>query len=77
MDDCEIVSLQKASRAGTQMFPYPYWQSGQTGRIIAGPLAGLEGIVVTEKNSVRLILSVSLLQRSVLLEIDSDCVARV
>ena len=77
VDDCEIVSLQKASRAGTQMFPYPYWQSGQTGRIIAGPLAGLEGIVVTEKNSVRLILSVSLLQRSVLLEIDSDCVARV
>ena len=36
-----------------------------------------QGIVVTEKNSVRLILSVSLLQRSVLLEIDSDCVARV
>jgi transcription antitermination factor NusG len=77
VEDGEIVSLQKASKAGAPMLPYPYWQSGQTGRITAGPLAGIEGIVVTEKNSVRLVLSVSLLQRSVLLEVDSDCVTRV
>ena len=77
VEDGEIEPLQKASRAGASMVPYPYWQSGQTGRITAGPLAGIEGIVVTEKHSVRLVLSVSLLQRSVLLEIDSDCVTRL
>jgi transcription antitermination factor NusG len=77
VEDGEIVSLQRASQAGVSMVPYPYWQSGQPGRITAGPLAGIEGIVVTEKRSVRLVLSVSLLQRSVLLEIDSDCVIRV
>jgi transcription antitermination factor NusG len=77
VEDGEIASLQRASQAGASMVPYPYWQSGHAGRITAGPLAGIEGIVVTEKRSVRLVLSVSLLQRSVLLEIDSDCVTPV
>jgi len=77
VEDGEIASLQKAAQAGASMIPYPYWQSGQAGRITAGPLAGIEGIVVTEKNSTRLVLNVSLLQRSVMLEIDSDCVTRV
>ncbi len=77
VEDAEIASLQRASQARLSMVPCPYWQSGQAGRITAGPLAGMEGIVVTEKRSVRLVLSVSLLQRSVLLEIDSDCVTRV
>jgi transcription antitermination factor NusG len=77
VEDDEIASLQRASQAGASMVPYPYWQSGQAGRITAGPLTGMEGIVVTEKRSVRLVLSVSLLQRSVLLEIDSDCVTRL
>jgi len=76
VEDSEILSLQKASQAGARMIPHPYWQSGQTGRITGGPLAGIEGIVVTEKQAVRLVLSVTLLQRSVLLEIDSDCVTR-
>jgi transcription antitermination factor NusG len=74
VDSEEIWALQKAVEAGISMSPHPFWESGQTGRIVTGPLAGVEGIVVKVKNSVRLVLSVSLLQRSVLLEIDSACV---
>lgn len=59
------------------MVPHSFWQSGRFGRITAGPLAGIEGVIVNMKNSVRLVLSVSLLQRSVLLEIDCDCVTPV
>jgi transcription antitermination factor NusG len=74
IEDREITSLQQAAAAGVSMVPHPFWQSGQRGIITTGPLAGLEGIVVNAKDSMRLILSVGLLQRSVLLEIDSDCV---
>ncbi|MCU1338098.1 MAG: transcriptional activator RfaH [Bryobacterales bacterium] len=75
LEDDEIVSLQRVAEAGIAMVPHPFWRSGQTGRVTAGPLTGIEGIVVGAKQSMRLVLSVSLLQRSVLLEIDSDCVA--
>jgi transcription antitermination factor NusG len=59
------------------MLPWPYWQAGQKGRITDGPLAGIEGIVIGVKQLVRLVLSVTLLKRSVLLEIDADCVSLV
>ena len=75
LEDHEIISLQRAAEAGVGMVPHPFWRSGQTGRVVAGPLTGIEGIVVGTKHSMRLVISVSLLQRSVLLEIDSACVA--
>jgi transcription antitermination factor NusG len=72
--DEEIKALQIAVRAAFPMEPYNYWQTGQKGRIVSGPLSGLEGIVVESSKPLRLILSITLIQRSVLLEIDADCV---
>lgn len=72
--DTEIDSIRRAMEAGVPMTPVPYWTEGSRGRIASGPLAGVEGIVTDARRPVRLVLSVSLLQRSVLLEIDSDCV---
>ncbi len=77
VDNDEITTIQRAVEANVSMVPHPYWRSGQIGRITSGALAGVEGIVVNAKHPVRLVLSVSLLQRSVLLEIDSDCVTQV
>jgi transcription antitermination factor NusG len=70
----EIVSLRKAAGARIPMSPVPY-QAGQKIRIARGPLAGVEGIVSRAGQLMRLVLSVTLLQRSVLLEIDADCVS--
>jgi hypothetical protein len=39
-----------------------------------GPLAGIEGTIIEVKSKCRLIVSVSLLQRSVFVEIDRDWV---
>lgn len=74
IDEDEIAALQAAVLAGIPMVPCAFWQSGQKGRISDGPLAGVEGIVVNARNPLRIVLSVGLLQRSVLLEIDSACV---
>jgi transcription antitermination factor NusG len=74
VSESEIVSLRKAAEARISMNPVPYWRAGQKGRIISGPLTGVEGIITDAKQPVRLILSVTLLQRSVLLEVDAECV---
>lgn len=77
VDSVEVEALQKAVQAQVPMVPHPYWKTGQIGRIASGALAGVEGIVVSANQKARLILSVTLLQRSVLLEIDSERVSLV
>jgi transcription antitermination factor NusG len=66
----EIEALQRVMASGLDLSPWRYLQTGQRVRIIDGPLRGTEGIVVKAGQRDRLILSVSLLCRSVAVEID-------
>jgi transcription antitermination factor NusG len=70
----EIGAIQIAARAGIRMEPHNFWDKGQRVRIVRGPLTGLEGMVADSNKPLRLVLSITLIQRSVLLEIDCDCV---
>ena len=72
--DDEVGAIQIAARAGIRMEPHNYWDKGQRVRIVRGPLTGLEGMVADADKPLRLVLSITLIQRSVLLEIDCDCV---
>jgi transcription antitermination factor NusG len=45
---------------------------GQKGRIVSGPLAGLEGVVLRQKGDLRLILTVSLINMSVAVEVNAE-----
>lgn len=71
----EIESLRFAIDSEVQMERCGYIEVGKTVQIIQGPLTGLKGILVNVRKSQRLVLSVSLLSRSVLIEIDNDWVA--
>jgi transcription antitermination factor NusG len=76
VDDGEIQALQKLVESGCRAEPSPYIELGQPVSIVAGPLAGLNGTVVQLKSGLRLVLSVTLLRRSVQVEIDRsslDC----
>jgi len=70
VDDTEILSVQAAIRAGVHMEPWPYVQIGERVRVKDDVLGGMEGILTSFKGSHRVIISVSLLRRSVALEID-------
>jgi transcription antitermination factor NusG len=70
LSENEIVSLQTAINADLPLQPFPFLQVGQRVRIQEGVLAGVVGIVIRFKQSLRLVLSVTLLQRSILLQID-------
>jgi transcription antitermination factor NusG len=67
--DSEILALQTVCQSGLQPIPCPYLTVGSKVLIHDGPLSGLEGILVRDKQT-RLVLSVALLQRSVSVEID-------
>jgi len=75
LDQVEIASLQTAIRAQLRIEPFPFMQMGERIRIEGGVLAGIEGIVIGFKEKLRLVLSVTLLQKSVLLEIAREQVA--
>lgn len=71
VDESEIDAIQTIVASGLPNEPWPYLRAGDRVRIERGPLRGLEGLLVETRGSHRLILSVTLVQRSVSVEIDS------
>jgi transcription antitermination factor NusG len=68
--DSEMESIRQALASGLPSQPWLYLQIGQRVRVNHGSLNNLEGILINFKGSHRIVLSVSLLQRSVAMEID-------
>ena len=77
VDESEIQSIQRLVTAGVPNQPWPYLAAGDRVRIDSGPLLGLQGILIDVKRSHRLVLSVTLLQRSVAVEIDSALITAI
>jgi transcriptional antiterminator RfaH len=77
IDDFEIEAIRTLGMSGLPNQPWPFPKVGERVRIESGPLRGLEGIIVEFKNSHRFIVSVSLLQRSVAVAIDSAHVTSI
>jgi transcriptional antiterminator NusG len=73
VDDAEIEALQVLVRSQLHLEPWPFLEVGQRIRILGGPLAGAEGILLSVKKQDRLVVSVTLLQRSVSVEIPNTC----
>jgi len=69
VEDSEIAALQSIVSSGLQSEPWPYLRIGQRVRIERGSLEGVEGILLATKPQ-RLVVSVTILQRSVAVEID-------
>ncbi len=77
VEEEEIAAVQRVEKSGISAMPWPYLQVGHVARIEDGPLQGLTGIVVKIKSGMKLVLSVSLLQRSVAVEVDRNWISDV
>jgi len=75
VDDAEIAAIRTLVSSGAPVEPWPFLEIGQKVRIESDALQGLEGILVQFKGNHRVVLSVSLLRRSVALEIDRASVS--
>ena len=52
--------------------PHPLLTAGQRVRICSGALAGMVGVVVRRKNSLRVVLTMDLIRQSVAVEVDES-----
>lgn len=70
VQEAELEALRRVVATDASAEPWPYLKKGDLVRIEYGSLAGLEGILLEQKGSDLLVLSVSILQRSVAVKID-------
>ena len=70
LPDAEIEGLKKGLVGGVRAEPYPFLMAGRRVRINAGPLQGREGVLIRRKGSLRVVLSIDLIQRSIVVDVD-------
>jgi transcription antitermination factor NusG len=75
IENSEIQALQLIVSSRVAAEPHARLVKGQRVVMTRGPLNGLTGTLTSIRNSVRLVVSVELLCRSVLVEIDRDWIA--
>lgn len=75
--DEEIEAVRRLTGSGLPTIPWPFLTEGDRIRVVQGPLAGVEGLFCRSKQVHRIVVSVSLLQRSVAAEVDRDWIEPV
>jgi transcription termination/antitermination protein NusG len=55
----------------TSAEPVPYFHAGNRVRILSGPMAGLEGVVLRQNGQTRFVLSIDLIMRSVAVSVNA------
>ncbi len=69
LPDHEIEAL-RSGLAVRNALPHPFLKVGERARIRRGALAGMEGVVLRSKNSLRVVISLELIMQSVAVEVD-------
>ena len=77
IDEGEIEAIRAVIQAGLPAQPWLFTREGDEVSIVEGPLRGMQGIIHRVKNNQHLILSVTMLQRSVSVEVDPGWVRRI
>ncbi|MGB7760358.1 MAG: UpxY family transcription antiterminator [Bryobacteraceae bacterium] len=76
--EAEIRSVRALVTSNVACVPWPYLRSGQRVSIDHGPLSGVEGVILrAETGKPRVVVSVTMLLRSVAAEIERDWIGRV
>jgi hypothetical protein len=51
--------------------PHPSLKVGRHGRLTTGPCEGLKGILIQKKNELRFVVSIKLIQGSILVDVEA------
>ena len=77
ISDTEIEAVQTLLLSGLATEPCPFLHEGQRIRVNRGSLEGLEGILLKKKTDWKIVVSVTMLQRSVSVEIDREWITSI
>ena len=73
----ELTAIHRALLGGPEMDLYPFAAVGRRCRVTAGPLMGVEGVVVQRTGRATLVLEIGLLKQGAALEIGLDLIEPV
>jgi transcription antitermination factor NusG len=68
--DADIETLRNRLSNSGRVEPHPYLRTGRRVRVRSGPMRGLEGIIQRRKDRCRVVFSIDLIMRSVVVEVD-------
>jgi transcription antitermination factor NusG len=68
----DINALRNGLENDVYAEPHPYLRVGRRVRVVRGPMAGTEGILIRKKDKFRVVLSIEVLMRSVAVEVDGS-----
>jgi transcription antitermination factor NusG len=71
LPDEEIETLRASFESGVRVEPHPYLTVGRRVRLKSGPLAGMQGILLRRKGNFRVVISIELIQRSLMVQVDA------
>lgn len=71
LPDFEIEAL-RSGLGQRRLEPHPYLVVGERVRIKAGPMTGMEGVLVRKKNNFRVVLALDAIMQCVAAEVDAD-----
>lgn len=72
MPEEEVARIRDFLNKGCRAEPYPFLTVGRRIRIMSGPLAGLEGVLKRHKGRHRVVLSIEMIERSVVVDADAS-----
>jgi transcription antitermination factor NusG len=69
--DAEINALRQVMASSLDVSPHPYFKVGQRVEVKEGPLAGISGVIARINNRRQLIVSVDVVMKSVMVDIEA------
>ena len=72
LPDEEIEALKRGLAAEVRAEPHPFLTVGRRVQVKRGPFEGRQGILLRRKGKLRLVLSIELIMRSVVVDVDAD-----
>ena len=70
--ETQIQNVRRFLESSIAIDPYPYIQVGTRVEVIAGPLQGIQGLLVEKRGRFRFVLQVDLIRQAISVEIDAS-----
>lgn len=75
--DTALIEALRDGLGRVAVEPHPYLVAGQRIRVSAGPLRGMEGVLLRRKSGARVVISIDLIQKSFAADVDINDVVPI
>jgi transcription antitermination factor NusG len=72
LPESEIAGMREALNSGVLAEPHPYLTVGTRVEIVSGPMQGMSGILLRMHGQCRVVLSIDLIMRSIVVDVDAS-----